>query len=51
MTNEQLGFDPTITDLDGKRYVKITRDDKTERIVILELIKRHFSVAGRANIC
>ncbi|KAI9856816.1 MAG: hypothetical protein M1813_008753 [Trichoglossum hirsutum] len=49
MNEEQLGFDPTILESDGKRYVEITRNNKTERLVIVELIKRHSSVAGRAT--
>jgi hypothetical protein len=51
MNDEQLGFDPTMTESEGKRYMKITRNGKTERLVILELMKRHSSVAGRATTC
>ncbi|KAI9765372.1 MAG: hypothetical protein M1840_007452 [Geoglossum simile] len=50
MNEEQLGFDPTILESDGKRYIEITRNNKTECLVIIELIKRHSSVAGRATI-
>jgi Fungal protein kinase len=49
MNEEQLGFDPTILESDGKRYMEIMRNNKTERLVIIELIKRHSSVAGRAT--
>ncbi|KAI9774256.1 MAG: hypothetical protein M1840_004150 [Geoglossum simile] len=49
MSEEQLGFDPTILELDGKRYVEIMRNNKTERLVIVKLINRHSSVAGRAT--
>ncbi|KAI9775934.1 MAG: hypothetical protein M1839_000723 [Geoglossum umbratile] len=49
MNEEQLGFDPTILESDGKRYIEITWNNKTERLVIIELIKRHSSVAGQAT--
>ncbi|KAI9772444.1 MAG: hypothetical protein M1840_000647 [Geoglossum simile] len=51
MSEEQLGFDPTILESGGKRFIEITRNDKTERLVISELIKRQPSVAGRATTC
>jgi len=51
MNNEQLGFDPTISEEDGRRYIKITRNGKPERLVIDKLMKRHSSVAGRATNC
>ncbi|KAI9854205.1 MAG: hypothetical protein M1813_001337 [Trichoglossum hirsutum] len=51
VNEEQLGFDPTIFELDGKRYMEITRNSKTERLVLVELMKRHSSVAGRATTC
>ncbi|KAI9777873.1 MAG: hypothetical protein M1839_008550 [Geoglossum umbratile] len=51
MNEEQLGFDPTITESDGKRYMEITRNGKRERLVLVELMKRHSSVAGRATTC
>jgi hypothetical protein len=51
MDEEQLGFDPTIIESDGKRYIEITRNGKTERLILVELMKRHSSVAGRATTC
>ncbi|KAI9767834.1 MAG: hypothetical protein M1839_004335 [Geoglossum umbratile] len=51
MNKEQLGFDPTIFELDGKRYMEITRNGRTERLVLIELMKRHSSVASRATTC
>ncbi|KAI9765136.1 MAG: hypothetical protein M1839_005614, partial [Geoglossum umbratile] len=51
MDEEQLGFDPTIAESDGKRYMEIARNGKTERLVLIELMKRHSSVAGRATTC
>jgi Fungal protein kinase len=49
MNKEQLGFDPTILESDGKRCVEIMRNNKIERLVIIELIKRQSSVTGRAT--
>ena len=39
MNEEQLGFDPTIFELDGKRLMEITRNGRTERLVLVELMK------------
>jgi hypothetical protein len=51
MNDEQLGFDPTIMKSDDKRYMEIKQNDKTEPLVIVELMKRHSSVAGRGTTC
>ncbi|KAG5300605.1 FunK1 protein kinase [Histoplasma ohiense] len=52
MTEEQLGFDPTIiTGDDGLRYIKINRNGEEERLVIDEVITRRACVAGRATTC
>ncbi|EKG09432.1 hypothetical protein MPH_13531 [Macrophomina phaseolina MS6] len=51
MNNEQLGFDPTILEVDGKRVVEVTRNDQTERLVLDKLIKRAPCVVGRATTC
>ena len=51
MNDGQLGFDPIISEVDGKRYVRISRNGKTERLVIEGLMRRHASVAGRATTC
>jgi len=51
MNEEQLGFDPTILISDGKRYIKVVRNDQTERLILDELIKRAPCVAGRATTC
>ena len=40
MSEEQLGFDPTITTEDGRRYVTIERNGQTERLVIDRLMNR-----------
>jgi hypothetical protein len=49
MSEEQLGFDPTITTAGDKRYIEIERDDGKERLVIDKVIKRVACVAGRAT--
>jgi hypothetical protein len=51
MSEEQLGFDPSIVESGGKRYIDIIRNDQKERIVLSELIKRAPCVAGRATTC
>jgi Fungal protein kinase len=47
MNDEQLGFDPTFTKVDGIQYVTITRNGQLERLIIVEMIKRENSVVGR----
>ena len=49
MSEEQLGFDPTIITVNGKRYIQIERDDQKERLIIEELIKRAPCIAGQAT--
>ena len=39
MNNEQVGFDPTIQQSDGKRYVEIIWNGKIERLILVEDIK------------
>ena len=51
MNEEQLGFDPTISESDGKRYIEIIRNDQRERLVLDEFMKRASCVAGRATTC
>ena len=51
MSEEQLGFDPTIFEFKGKRYIDIIRNGQQERLVLRELIKRAPCVAGRATTC
>jgi hypothetical protein len=51
MTDEQLGFDPTITSEGANRYMTITKDGKTERLVIVDVVKRYHSIIGRGTIC
>jgi hypothetical protein len=51
MTDEQLGYDPTITLEGGNRYMTITKEGKTERLVIDDVIKPYQSIIGRGTIC
>lgn len=51
MSEEQLGFDPTIFEFKGKRYIEIIKNGQQERLVLREQIKRARCVAGRATTC
>ena len=51
MTEEELGFDPTMFEEVGIRYTEIQRHGQTERLHREELIKQQRSVAGRATTC
>ena len=52
MNNEQLGFDPTVQHLEhGERYIDIFRAGRTERLVILEQIRKQVVIVGRATTC
>jgi hypothetical protein len=51
MDKEQLGFDPTIISVKGKRYIEIERDGQRERLIIDEVIRRAPCIAGRATTC
>ncbi|KAI9375178.1 hypothetical protein BJX61DRAFT_531813 [Aspergillus egyptiacus] len=52
MNDKQLGYDPSIRKAaDGTPYIEITRNGKTERIFLVELMKRAACVAGRATTC
>ncbi|QUC23788.1 uncharacterized protein UV8b_08029 [Ustilaginoidea virens] len=51
MSQEQLGFDPTVIMAGNKRYIEIERGDRKERLVVDEVIKRVPCVAGRATTC
>ncbi|KAH7025329.1 hypothetical protein B0J12DRAFT_686493 [Macrophomina phaseolina] len=50
MNEEELGFDPTIMEDNGKRYMEIERNERLERIYI-EFMTRQRSIAGRATTC
>ncbi|KAF8847973.1 hypothetical protein BDZ45DRAFT_636317 [Acephala macrosclerotiorum] len=51
MTERELGFDPTIHQNKGGRYIKITTDGQPEQLHLDKVIKRQRCVAGRATTC
>ncbi|KAK4071301.1 hypothetical protein Purlil1_13468 [Purpureocillium lilacinum] len=51
MTEEMLGFDPTITASGDQQYVEILRNNTAERLVIDGVMKRARCIAGRATTC
>ena len=52
MNNEQLGFDSDLMEVNGKRFLKINRDGKEERLIITETLRAHAAcIAGRATTC
>jgi hypothetical protein len=51
MDEGQLGFDPSIKELDGQKYIEITRDGQKERLILDNLMRRAPSVVGRATTC
>ncbi|EKV06646.1 hypothetical protein PDIG_76560 [Penicillium digitatum PHI26] len=51
MSEEQLGFDTTITKQDGERFIEIERNGQTERLVLERLMNRVPCITGRATTC
>ncbi|RSL43016.1 hypothetical protein CEP51_016410 [Fusarium floridanum] len=51
MSEEQLGFDPTIMTANEERFIEIKRNDMIERIIIDEVMQRARCIAGRATTC
>jgi hypothetical protein len=51
MSEEELGFDPTIVTAHDKRFIEIERDGSTERLIIDEVMQRARCIAGRATTC
>ncbi|KAK4103865.1 hypothetical protein N658DRAFT_564856 [Parathielavia hyrcaniae] len=51
MSEEELGFDPTIMTAKGQRFIEIKRDGTTERLILDGLMKRARCIAGRATTC
>ncbi|PTU21601.1 hypothetical protein P175DRAFT_0192791 [Aspergillus ochraceoroseus IBT 24754] len=50
--DKQLGYDPSIMSTsDGKRFIDIIRDPRSERLILDSLTKRAPYVVGRATIC
>ncbi|KAK0707014.1 hypothetical protein B0T26DRAFT_815209 [Lasiosphaeria miniovina] len=46
MSEEELGFDPTIMTANDERFIEIERDGSTERLIIDEVMQRAPLVAG-----
>ena len=51
MNDEQLGFDPTIHRVNGKRWIEITRNGCTERLFVEGEVRKHPAIVGRATSC
>ncbi|KAI0903609.1 hypothetical protein F4823DRAFT_267708 [Ustulina deusta] len=51
MSEEELGFDPTIRTANGQRFIEIERNGSTERLVIDKVMRRARCIAGRATTC
>ena len=51
MSEEELGFDPTITTAEGQRFIEIIRGGSTERFILDGTMKRARCIAGRATTC
>lgn len=51
INRERLSFDPTITESDGVKYMKITRNGRQERLILDTLMRRAPCVVGRATTC
>ncbi|KXJ85594.1 hypothetical protein Micbo1qcDRAFT_237400 [Microdochium bolleyi] len=51
MTEEELGFDPTIMTANNERFIEIERNGSTERLIIDCVMQRARCIAGRATTC
>ncbi|KAM0268990.1 hypothetical protein ACHAPA_004591 [Fusarium lateritium] len=51
MTEEELGFNPTIISANQERFIKVNRNGSIERIIIDEVMQRARCIAGRATTC
>uniref|UniRef100_A0A8H7N204 non-specific serine/threonine protein kinase n=1 Tax=Bionectria ochroleuca TaxID=29856 RepID=A0A8H7N204_BIOOC len=51
MNGEMLGFDPTIRASGDEKYIDIERNDRIERLIIDEVMRRAHCIAGRATVC
>lgn len=51
LNEEQLGFDPSIITAGDSRYIEIERNNRRERLIIDEVMKRAPCIAGRATTC
>ncbi|KAL8296099.1 hypothetical protein RB600_001543 [Gaeumannomyces tritici] len=51
MSEEELGFDPTVVTEGTQQFIDINKDGSTERLVIDKLMVRAPCIAGRATTC
>ncbi|KAM7218492.1 hypothetical protein V8F06_006096 [Rhypophila decipiens] len=51
MSEEELGFDPTIMAAKGPRFIEIEREGVTERLILDGLMYRSRRIAGRGTTC
>ncbi|KAM0286950.1 hypothetical protein ACHAQH_000634 [Verticillium albo-atrum] len=51
MSEDELGFDPTVMIENTERFIEIKRHGLTERIIIDEVMQRARCIAGRATTC
>ena len=52
MNDKQLGFDLDLTEVDGKRFVKINKDCKEKQLIIIEKLNDYAAcIAGQATTC
>ncbi|KAH8748471.1 hypothetical protein F5883DRAFT_473975 [Diaporthe sp. PMI_573] len=51
MSDEQLGFDPTIITANGQQFIEIEREGRKERLVLEKVMKPARCIAGRATTC
>ncbi|TQW01741.1 Protein kinase-like domain [Cordyceps javanica] len=51
LSEEDIGFDPTVITEGTQRYMVIERNGRTERIFISSAIRRERCIAGRATTC
>ncbi|KAF1980438.1 hypothetical protein BU23DRAFT_444835 [Bimuria novae-zelandiae CBS 107.79] len=51
LNEKQLGFDPSFITAGDGRYIEIERNNRKERLIIDEVMKRAPCVAGRATTC
>ena len=51
MSEEELGFDPTIVAAGGQQFIEVGRNGLTERIVLDGRMNRARCIAGCATTC
>lgn len=51
MSEEELGFDPTIQTANHERFIEISRNGSKQRVIIDGVILRARCIAGRATTC